>query len=161
MEQKYIDRIYDSLTYNTITYCWESSYATNTWGYAKISIGKRRIRAVHRIFYQYIYGENPPDKPLVLHRCDNRKCCNPMHLYTGTHKDNRKDCVARNRYARHHICKSFNHSRGENHHDAKLTEKQVLEIRESKEIYRILAKCYNVGITAIYNIKTRKKWKHI
>jgi len=34
---------------------------------------------------------------MILHSCDNRKCCNPNHLRAGTGKDNYRDALERNR----------------------------------------------------------------
>ena len=47
--------------------------------------GKKRL--AHRVAYERAFGEIPEDM-LVLHRCDNTKCCNPDHLFLGTHLDN-------------------------------------------------------------------------
>ena len=61
-------------------------------------------------------------KLLVLHRCDNRRCCNPEHLFLGTHSDNTLDAVGKGR-------QFLPDNRGERSGLAKLTEEQVQEIR--------------------------------
>ncbi len=150
MEQKYIDRLFNSLIYNPVTHCWEWTGVLRR-GYGRITINYK-MQSVHRVIYEYCYGPIFKEKPCILHRCDNPKCCNPLHLYAGTHQDNTDDMLKRNR------CKT---GQGEKNHSVKLTEEQVLEIRASKELLRILAKRYNMSITTIHEIKTRKTWKHI
>lgn len=59
---------------------------------------------------------------LVLHRCDNRRCCNPEHLFLGTHSDNTCDAVGKGR-------QFTPDNRGERSGLAKLTNEQVQEIR--------------------------------
>jgi hypothetical protein len=51
----------------------------------------------HRKAWALIYGPIPAGM-LVLHRCDNPPCCNPAHLYLGTHKDNYRDMASRGRW---------------------------------------------------------------
>jgi hypothetical protein len=76
------------------------------------------MRVAHCIAFELTRSPIPPDL-LVLHWCDNKKCCRPNHLFLGTHADNMTD---RNRKQRQ--------ARGSRHGAAKLTEKQVIEIRE-------------------------------
>jgi len=151
MKKPVMERIFDNLKRNPKTFCWEWLKCSTARGYGQININGKSC-LVHRIIYKYIYGNIPSDKPCILHRCDNPKCCNPTHLYAGTPQNNMDDKVKRNRSI---------HAMGEKHYKAKLTEKQVLEIRASKEPYLVLVKRFNVGKATISKIKNRKTWKHI
>lgn len=50
----------------------------------------------HRTAWQSAKGAIPRNRD-VLHRCDNRSCCNPAHLYLGTHQDNMLDMYRKDR----------------------------------------------------------------
>ena len=52
-----------------------------------ISIGGRKV-IVTRIVYELCNGVTLADDDLICHTCDNSICCNPYHLYIGTHEDN-------------------------------------------------------------------------
>lgn len=75
--------------------CWVWIGAVNGWGYGYFRIGARVYRA-HRIAYLLTYG-TIPEGALILHNCDNRRCCNPAHLRAGTQSDNVRDEWARYR----------------------------------------------------------------
>lgn len=84
--------------------CWVYSGAVDQHGYgrpAKIFPDrvKRRYYA-HRRVYEIECGPIPEGMH-VLHKCDNPPCCNPKHLFLGTHMDNMKDKRAKGREARH------------------------------------------------------------
>jgi hypothetical protein len=64
---------------------------------------------------------------LACHTCDVRACINPDHLYEGTVTDNNRDTVRR---GRHKYVSNFKGMPGEKHPMCKLTDKQVIEIRE-------------------------------
>lgn len=75
--------------------CWDWLASLSSVGYGAFSI-KNIQYSSHRIAWEFTNGKIPEGK-LVLHKCDNRKCCNPNHLYIGTHSDNICDAITRNR----------------------------------------------------------------
>jgi hypothetical protein len=114
-----------------------------------------------------------PHGRYVLHRCDNRRCCNPSHLFVGTQQDNMDDMLAKGREGMgeakaHH---------GSAHGRAKLTEADVLAIRAGTagkafgrdpqtgrlvgRGARDLAERYGVSVATINQIARRHIWKHI
>jgi predicted XRE-type DNA-binding protein len=98
----------------------------------------------HRFSYEIHFGKIP-EGMYVCHKCDTPMCVNPDHLFVGTHKDNMKDMVQKNR--------SF-HGRGENKKGrAKLTNKQADQIRSMKLSQSKLASMFGVSQTAISRIK--------
>lgn len=135
--------------------CWLWQAGLNKQGYGTIHSGGPTPRPLlaHRVVYADKVGRIPKEK-CVLHRCDVRACCNPKHLFIGTRRDNTDDMMRKKR----HRCVPL---RGVDNGSAKLTEKQILKIRASKESHRALASCYGVTKTAIGFIKRRKTWKHI
>jgi hypothetical protein len=65
---------------------WTGQVAKKT-GYGRIRFGlggKRVVLAAHRFAFAMLHSPGiVPDKVLVRHRCGERLCVNPTHLYLG------------------------------------------------------------------------------
>lgn len=75
--------------------CWQWMGASKGNGYGNVTVDGKQLTA-HRRSHELFIGI-VPDGNDVCHTCDNRNCVNPDHLYSGTRKQNMKDCVDRGR----------------------------------------------------------------
>lgn len=148
--QPVIARLFTRHQVNPATGCWEWTGAC-TRGYGAIRVAGRQEKA-HRVAYEHLVGRIPAGQS-VLHRCDNRRCINPDHLFLGTALDNMRDREAKGRANRVH---------GERHHAAKLTADQVRTIRaRAAEGSKALAREFGLNSRHVRAILTRNAWKGI
>lgn len=108
--------------------CWNWLGCKNSTGYGSITIGQKAYSA-HRVVFALtnpglIEMSAPKDKKakqFILHKCDNRLCCNPAHMSLGNYADNNRDAAIKGR---------SNAPKGAQHKKAKLTQEQADMIRK-------------------------------
>lgn len=132
--------------------CWPYRGRLNKAGYGEIDWGGRPFGA-HRLMFMIVNGDIP-DGHEVCHSCDNPSCCNPDHLWAGTHAENVADMWSKGR-ARPQA------QRGSKHGMSRLTEADIIAIRASNERRSVLAQRYSVGEQTISNIRSRRSWRHV
>lgn len=121
--------------------CWPWTGATDDSGYGSLSRARRHKKA-HRHAWEITFGQIPLGI-LVCHHCDNPPCCNPAHLFLGTHSDNSNDKLSKRRQD----C-----SRGDAHHSAKLTAEKVgaiLRLRQSGMSLGDIAYLFGVSASSV------------
>lgn len=146
-----MQRVAGKYTINSRTSCWEWSRYCNEWGYGVLGILADRVMLAHRFVWEQLRGPIP-NGLCVLHRCDNPPCINVDHLFLGTDADNCADKISKGRQVI---------LRGEAHGCAKLTLKQVQELRLQ---FGKLSDCelgrrYGVHSVTIRCIRIGKTWK--
>ncbi len=137
--------------------CWIWRGYLNNGGYGSwvADCATMKKLLTHRVAWRLAHGKWP--EPCALHKCDNRACVNPEHLFEGT--------LAENCHDRHRKGRTINGSvSGERNAQSKLTEEQVREIRrccEHGESCLVLAPRFGVSPVLIRLIARRKAWKHV
>lgn len=146
--------------------CWNWTGSKNSGGYGTVRYHNVCAQA-HRVAYFLthggiglltgfrIEGRAARYKRFVLHKCDNRLCCNPNHLFLGSMRTNMLDAYAKGR-------KMQPRSR---HANAKLTPDQVREMRhlyDTKQMQQIpLAKKFKVSQRVVSLVVRRETYKDV
>lgn len=131
--------------------CWPWMGTIDQDGYGRFWLDGR-LQAAHRVIFLLANDRDPADL-CVCHTCDNRPCVNPAHLFLGTNAENMQDKISKGRQIV-----------GERVPGAKLTETQVIQIRELYDAgwdRRDLAEVYGVTPTNISSIGKRIIWKQV
>lgn len=149
-----VERFWNKVDKEGINKCWNWTGCLSSKGYGSINKGfwhGGNITA-NRLSWIIHHGDIPSGKH-VLHKCDNRKCVNPNHLYLGTNTDNVNDRVRRGREG---------DRSGEKNGRAKLTRKDVCYIRKhcnNKYGNRMaLARQFGVSYGTIWTVITKRGW---
>ena len=128
--------------------CWEWCARFDSHGYGKFG----RLLA-HRVAWRCVRGPLAAGV-FVCHRCDNRRCVRPSHLFLGTIAENTADMVAKGRQAK-----------GERINTAKLSAVDVAEIRR---LYRMtalsqreIAERFGIGQPHVSTLVLGRSWRHL
>lgn len=128
--------------------CWEWTGSLGTTGYGQLNVGGR---PQHAMRLAWIEANGPiPSGRHVLHRCDNRKCINPAHLWLGAHADNMADKISKGRQMR-----------GRGHPHAKLSDETVRAIRTATGTNREIGARYGIDPSTVCRIKAGLRWAHV
>ena len=136
--------------------CWIWLGGTDSGGYGVMKHRGRDVR-VHRLTL-IASGVDLPDDLDALHKCDQRRCVRPGHLYPGTQADNIRDCIERGRFP------YLAPRPGELHNQHKLTERDVIEAkrrRASGESFVSIAGSFGVCRTTIEKAVKGETWRHL
>lgn len=133
--------------------CWERQGATRN-GYGIIGY-EGVTRYAHRVSWEAFNGPIPGGL-FVCHKCDNRRCCNPDHLFLGTQKENLEDMWAKGRA-------STSEQRA-TQGNAKLSPEDVRAIRALYDAgfsQQSIADFFSIHQTAVSKAIRRESWKEV
>lgn len=126
--------------------CWPWKAGTQR-GYGCYSVDGKGHKS-HKLAWSLHHGRAWPEGKFGCHTCDNPICCNPIHVWPGTHTENMLDCIRKGR-----------------HNRARLLPSQVAYIRLLHErggaTRREMAEAYGVKPDMIYRITSGRMWKDV
>ena len=158
MDAKTISGFMSKVAVNEDSGCWEWTGYKDKDGY-----GICNQKRSHRISFEAFMGPIKKGN-YVCHKCDNRKCINPYHLFQGTQKQNIQDAQRKKRMPW-----------GMRSGMRKLTEKDVAMIfefgkrhdlgpykgwRDGKSPKSFLARWFDVNLSTINRVINKKRWVH-
>lgn len=156
-KRDYVERFWEKVDKRGPDECWEwQAHIIRGTGYGQFWTGVEDTTA-HRAAWTITKGPIE-DGMYVLHKCDNRRCVNPNHLFIGTAFDNVRDMVRKGRHRN-------GNARGEEIGNSKLTQNQVAEIinrytgKHGEQ--SALAREYGVSQAEIWRIVRRLVWRHV
>lgn len=133
--------------------CWNWTGHKDKDGYGTLTVklpnGQHSPVRAHR-FSMRLHGAEIADDALVLHRCNNPSCVNPDHLYVGSQVQNMRDRI------------EFRGDwKGEKHHNAKITEDDVIGILSFIGPAYKAAEQYGISASQARNIIKGRQWRHV
>ena len=142
--------------------CWEWQARLKWNGYGDFYFKDYKNQRAHRLAYALHTNCSLASSQWVLHKCDNRKCCNPYHLYLGDRSANMRDALNRGRWVSPATGNTW--SRGEGNGQSLLTEVAVRQIKVligEGLTNRAIASMFGVSATTISLIRSGKRWTHV
>lgn len=135
--------ILDNVFVDATTGCWIWTRGTSK-GYGRIWDGSRFVQT-HRAAYE-LWVAPIPVHLFACHHCDNRRCCNPKHIFIGNQFDNMRDAAKKGRTVAS---------------ARKVDDAQVKAIRESDKSAWELAIEFGVSWRIVHRIKTFETFKQL
>jgi hypothetical protein len=143
--------------------CWNWAGSRTGSGYGQFWDGTRNIPA-----HWFLLETRPQQGEQACHRCDNKLCVRPSHIFIGTPTDNERDKVSKGRHNTAPGCRAMLRvrrvNRGQNNHESKLTEAQAIEAKNcprTRGAATAMARRFGVSLTVICDIRDGKRWTHL
>ena len=133
--------------------CWLWMGNIGKHGYGQFHLNGGCMAASRAAFQ--LYKGSIPEGMCVCHKCDEKTCVNPEHLFLGTQADNLADMFKKGRQ---------NTPKGVNHGHANLNDLQVISLRCDRLnglSYSGISRKYGISISVAYKIVNLHSWKHI
>ena len=117
-------------------------------GYGKLKLNGCS-HSVHRLACEIVHGPPPTEDHEAAHNCGNSMCCNPQHVRWATHKENQADRIEHGTDVR-----------GEKHPLSKLTQDDVIRIRQlrGQQTQASVAEQFDISRTQVRYIQSGKSW---
>lgn len=146
------ERFWSKVGVNHRLRCWPWMGTKDKHGYGTMMNEGKFVRAPRVAFF--LRNSKWPDN--ACHACDNPICCNPDHIFDGTHGDNMRDMIAKGRNKP---------IRGEKHGRAVLRDYEVLSMRQEYSLGRVslteLARKFGCSFSTVRRVIARENWKHL
>jgi hypothetical protein len=143
--------------------CWEWTACRNSKGYGQFWDGTRVLLA-----HWFLLDAYPPKGLDACHKCDNRVCVRPNHIFIGTRSDNMMDCSVKGRMSKTaHLAMQGKRKvwhKGEANVIHKLTHEQAVEAKNcprKRGVATAMAKRFGVSVTVICGIRDGQRWRHL
>lgn len=141
--------------------CWPWAGHIGRDGYGKIFVCGKHRRAI-RMVMAVEAGSDIGDA-LVCHHCDNPICCNPEHLFLGSHADNARDAARKGRMrgGNGYWRKGQSQNVGVDNPRAALNADDVREIRASSLTHEAAAAKFGVSYHTVRDVRRGRTWRHV
>lgn len=149
IDKRDIKRFWPKVDIGTNNECWEWQ-ASLIHGYGRFKLNGEPKEA-HRLSFM-LFSLMKDTNNFILHKCNNRKCVNPNHLYEGTPADNIRD---------YYESVYVNYSKGKLNEESVKVIKWMLKYKPEHDLVTKLARLHKVSQATISNIKRGRSWDHI